>query len=91
MKPRIKVKAKTRPHLTVVPFTPAEPDNNVSVKDAIDELSRRHEAGEVESIAIVAIGDNGNTVWRRISGGWRITMAGALVEAQMRCFDDFED
>ena len=88
MKPRIKVKAKSRPHLTVVPVQRPEPDLNPNVKDAIDELISEFEAGMVDGIMIVTVGDDGSRIWQRIAGGYRITLAGGVAATLPKCFED---
>ena len=89
MKPRIRVKAKTRPHLTVVRLPVSQPDElNTNVKDAIDELISEYEAGMIDGIAIVTVGEDGARIWNRIAGGYRITLAGGMAATLPKCFED---
>lgn len=87
-KPRIKVKAKSRALLNVVPFVPPGSTVSADVRDAANDLMARIDAGLVQALAIVTVSPSGRQVWRVYAGGWPVTVAGGLAELQMKILSE---
>lgn len=82
-KPRIRVKAESRPVLTVVPFTPWESVPNPKTVGMLEDMLERARSGNVQAVAIATVNQNRGTT-TGFAGGYTTTLQGALVELQHR-------
>lgn len=74
-KPRVRIKAASRPHLTVVPFArPADPDV-LHVLGQFDSFAR---SGYITGIAVAAVGSDGAVHTAYTQGDNIFTLIGAL-------------
>lgn len=82
-KPRIKVKAESRPVLTVVPFTPWEGVPNPKIVGMLEDMLERARSGTIQAIAFATVNESRGTT-TGYAGGYTTTLQGALVELQHR-------
>lgn len=79
--PRIRVKARSRPLPTVVPFVPWEATPNPKTISLLRELLERAESGDVQAVAVVCVHSNRNTGTGH-AGGWETSLLGATIYLQ---------
>lgn len=82
-RPRVKVKARTRPLPTVVPFVPWEHTPNPKTVDMLRDALANAELGVIQAVAIVAVKGDRSTM-TGFSGGYPTLLQGATVELQHR-------
>lgn len=81
---RVRVKASSRPMLTVVPFVPAPPDVNLELLERIDEFAAMIEAGEIRCMAIAAVTHDGHIATTKAGDGGNFQLIGAMFELSQR-------
>lgn len=75
IKPRIKVQARSRPLLTVVPMPTPEPD--VEVLRVLEQFGELAQSGDMDAIAVVGVRRGGSVVSAYVLGGQTFTLMGA--------------
>lgn len=81
MKPRVRVKAGTRPHLTVVPMCrPINPDLTL----VMDQVGKMVSDGQVASMAVTGVWHDGTVTTAYVNGGQTFALIGALRHLQRR-------
>ncbi len=81
-KPRVRVKASSRPHLTVVPFTPHAIDP--FVKQVADGLNEKVSSGQVVSVAIITVNVDRTISSAYVIGPDLFKLIGAVHNLQVR-------
>lgn len=80
-KPRIRVKAKSRPNLTVVPMCrPIDPD----LTRVLDHFGQLVGDGRIVSISVAGVWHDGTVTTAFVNGGQLFTMIGAIRHLQRR-------
>lgn len=80
-KPRVRIKANSRPSLTVVPFTrPADPE----VLEVLDQFDRFARSGYISGIAVAAVGSDGAVHTAFAQGHNVFTLLGAITYLRHR-------
>jgi hypothetical protein len=74
-KPRVRVKATSRPHLVVVEFPQPEPDSEIL--RVLDQFEEAAQAGRIVSIAVAGVTRDGAMSTAYVQGTQLITLMGA--------------
>lgn len=83
-KPRFRVKCGRRPCLTVVPFSPPEPEIDENLISVIEQMTAKIESGGLVSLAVAGVSRDGAVSTAYVLGNERFALMGGIQHLMAR-------